>query len=91
MTESFRDKQFMALLHEIHHIMGLNSQAWSRFYDKSAQEFLPESDVLRKITEEDVAEGERFTTIIKEKNFIKWISTHMNCKDAKGIPLENVG
>lgn len=88
-----RDKQFMALLHEIHHIMGLNSQAWSRFYNKSSQDFLLESDVIINVSEADIEEGERFSYIVKQEGIKKWISNHIGCtsNSVKGIPLENMG
>jgi hypothetical protein len=78
------DNNFAILLHEAHHVLGLNSQAWSKFYDRDTGEFIPESDVL-------IIEQSRFGNRVKHDQIRAWIRDHYDCQTADGVPLENGG
>jgi hypothetical protein len=78
------DTNFAILLHEIHHILGLNSQAWGKFYDRTTQSFIDEKDVL-------IIEQSRFGNRVKWEPIRNWIREHYACETADGIPLENGG
>jgi hypothetical protein len=68
----------------MHHILGFNSQAWSKFYDRTTKEFIPESEVL-------IIEQSRFGNRVKYDPILKWARDHYDCQTADGIPLENGG
>lgn len=78
------DTNFAILLHEIHHILGLNSQAWSKFYNRAEKTFIPEDEVL-------IIEQSRFGNRVKYDPIRQWARDHYGCETVDGIPLENGG
>jgi hypothetical protein len=73
------------VLHEVHHIFGINSVVYEYFYDRSTDSYRDINDIL--IT----GESGKFPDRVKSPKVLEWTKSHYNCPSATGLPIENSG
>lgn len=77
--------QFSTILHEIYHILGINSGLLNSYVDSSTNRKLPRGSTTR------IYPGEQFPNRIVSKNTLEFGRKHFDCDTLQGIPLEDEG